>query len=112
MGPQCAGELQRRVGQAHDVHFRIHRQREQRDKQADCAGTQHQEPVAWCEAGCLDRPQRAPPRFDEHTGRQVHRVRQRMQRGDRDGHLLGQRAGPATADPDLEAVPADVLPAS
>ena len=47
--------------------------------------------------------------LDHRTQRRVHGVGQRVQRGDRDGQLLGQRAGPAATDADLVPVLADVL---
>ena len=49
-------------------------------------------------------------RLDQGARDIVHRVGQRVQRGGRHRQLLGQRAGQAAADADLEPVRADVLP--
>src|ERR1022692_437661 len=87
-------------------------QGELRDEQADRARAEDQKPVSRREAGGLERPQRVAAWLDQGASDRVHRVRQRVQRRDRNGQLLRERAWPATADADLVSVLAYVRPAS
>ena len=82
---------------------------ELRDEQADRARPEDQDPVPRRKCRGPDRPQGVPARLDECARDGIHRVGQWMQRCDRHCHLLGKRAGEATANADLVAVLADVL---
>jgi hypothetical protein len=87
-------------------------QREQRDEQADGAGAQHQDPLPRPQRRAPERAQGAAARLDQRARDLVDHIGQRVQRGDRHGHPLGERAGEAAPDPDLVPGLAHVRPAA
>jgi hypothetical protein len=94
------------------VHLRAVRQREHRGQQADGAGAADQDPLAGPQRRAPDRAQGAAARLDQRPRDLVDVTGQRMQRGDRHGQLLGQRAGEPAPDAHLAAVLAHMVPAA
>ena len=85
---------------------------DQGGEQADRSRTEHEEPLARLHGGRGHRTERVAGRLDERAAGGVDGRRKRMEEPHRHSQLLGEGAGPAAPDADLESVPAEVRPAA